>query len=85
MDRNMLAFINNLISFRKVNFRFGNIDEIKFVSRGLSQENVLLYIYVRDLKNRIQDLLKILQCTDSIVIYSSENKFHSSLLGGDDK
>nr|XP_012231351.1 PREDICTED: uncharacterized protein LOC105677355 [Linepithema humile] len=53
----MLAYIHNLVSFRRVHFKFGSIDEIRSVFRGLPQGSVLSLLC----DNRIPYILQSLE------------------------
>lgn len=88
---NLLAFIFNLVSARSLSFKFGDIDETRWVYRGLPQGSVLnpiLYaIYVMELESNISAGCKIIQYADDVVIYSNTpqirlgiNDIKSSLL-----
>ena len=74
---NTLAFINNLVSFRRVYFSFDEIDEFRSVFRGLPQGSVLsplLYIiYTKDLEKSILAPCRMIQYADDIAIYSIHN------------
>lgn len=69
---NLISFINNLISFRKVHFKFDEVDEIRSVFRGLPQGNVLNPLYTRNIEQTIVQPVKILQYADDVAIYTSD-------------
>lgn len=79
---NTAAFIYNITNTR-VSCRFGEIDEIKYIHKGVPQGSVLspiLYnIYVGDLNSNTNSKIKTLQYADDIVIYTDEYPVNKGL------
>lgn len=79
LPSNILAFIQNLISSRKVFCRFDEIDEIRWVFKGLPQGSVLsllLYnIYIADLERGCPCSCRIIQYADDIAIFTNDDNY----------
>ncbi|XP_044011968.1 uncharacterized protein LOC122854972 [Aphidius gifuensis] len=71
---NLLSFIYNLISSRKLHAKYGDFEEVGWTSKGLLQGSVLsplLYALYLNIKEIANHGCKILEFADDVVIYTS--------------